>query len=100
MKRASLHRSLHGSQYVPSDQASLPIQELEDSGSAENDVEDVDDPMQLEGDDQDENSGEGQPDLEDYFSQWDIPPRDIVGICRAYASYVAATTGCMRVKKD
>jgi len=32
-----------------------------------------------------------QPDLEAYFSQWHIDPKEIVLICRSYASYVAAS---------
>jgi len=33
---------------------------------------------------------EEQPDLEAYFSQWHIAPKEVVLICRSYASYVAA----------
>jgi len=31
-----------------------------------------------------------QPDLEEYFSNWDIPWKEVVLICRSYASYVAS----------
>lgn len=82
------------------DQASLPLPELEDIASASHSDEDVGDEMQLEGDDSSADSIGSQPDLEEYFSNWDIPPKDVVAICRAYASYVAAQTGCMRTKKD
>jgi len=34
---------------------------------------------------------EEQPDLEAYFSQWHIDPKEIVLICRSYASYVSAS---------
>lgn len=98
MKRAALSKSLHGSQFIPSDQSSLPLPDCDDD--VQGGSEEIQDEMDLEEDNENEDSSEGQPDLEDYFSQWDIPPRDIVGICRAYASYLAATTGCMRVKKD
>lgn len=30
-----------------------------------------------------------QPDLEQYFSQWMMPDKDIIVMCRAYASYLA-----------
>jgi len=33
---------------------------------------------------------EEQPDLEAYFGQWHIAPREVVLICRSYASYVAS----------
>nr|WAE42734.1 MAG: hypothetical protein [Cressdnaviricota sp.] len=32
----------------------------------------------------------GQPDLIAYFAQWDIPWKDAVLMCRAYASYLTA----------
>lgn len=32
----------------------------------------------------------GQPDLIAYFAQWDIPWKDCVLMCRAYASYLTA----------
>jgi len=38
-----------------------------------------------------------QPDLEEYFSNWDIPPKDVVLICRSYASYVASRNKTSRV---
>jgi len=95
MKRAALHTS----QYVPSDQGSLPSYEPDGDDVGEGPEEDQDQ-MELEDDDSSENSLGSQPDLEDYFSNWDIPPKDVVAICRAYASYVAAQTGCMRTKKD
>lgn len=30
-----------------------------------------------------------QPDLHEYFSNWSMEPKDIVLMCRSYASYVA-----------
>lgn len=29
-----------------------------------------------------------QPDLPDYFSQWDIPVEDVISMCRSYANYL------------
>jgi len=37
----------------------------------------------------DELDSEDQPDLEEYFGNWHINPKDVVVICRSYASYVA-----------
>lgn len=42
------------------------------------------------GADDEEDDSDDQPDLGDYFSQWDIPPKDIILMCRAYASYLSA----------
>jgi len=39
----------------------------------------------------DEMDSEDQPDLEEYFSNWHISPKDVILICRSYASYVAAS---------
>ncbi len=30
-----------------------------------------------------------QPDLAEYFSQWKIPEKDIILMCRSYASYIS-----------
>jgi len=38
----------------------------------------------------DEIDEEDQPDLEEYFSNWHISPKDVVLICRSYASYVSS----------
>ncbi len=31
-----------------------------------------------------------QPDLHEYFSQWEIPDKQVILLCRSYASYLAA----------
>ncbi len=31
-----------------------------------------------------------QPDLHEYFSQWVIPDKQVILLCRSYASYLAA----------
>lgn len=36
-----------------------------------------------------EEPDDDQPDLHEYFSNWDMAPKDIVLMCRSYASYVA-----------
>lgn len=33
-------------------------------------------------------SDEEQPDLKEYFSQWEMPSKDIALMCRSYASYI------------
>ncbi len=38
-----------------------------------------------------------QPDLHEYFSQWVIPDKQVILLCRSYASYLAAK-GHARVK--
>lgn len=38
---------------------------------------------------QDEVDYDDQPDLHEYFSNWDISPKDIILMCRSYASYIA-----------
>lgn len=35
---------------------------------------------------------EDQPDLKEYFSQWDMKDRDIIIMCRSYASYLDRTS--------
>ncbi len=34
----------------------------------------------------------GQPDLGDYFGQWDMPPASEIALCRTYANYLAQKT--------
>ncbi len=34
----------------------------------------------------------GQPDLGDYFGQWDMPPSSEIALCRTYANYLAQKT--------
>lgn len=31
-----------------------------------------------------------QPDLAEYFQEWEIPDKDVILMCRAYASYLSA----------
>lgn len=44
-------------------------------------------PYQPHQDEYDDVVGE-QPDLADYFQQWSIPEKDIILMCRSYASYL------------
>lgn len=38
---------------------------------------------------QDEEDSDVQPDLGEYFSHWDISPKDQILMCRSYASYLS-----------
>lgn len=92
-----MKRALNRSQYVPSEQQTLPDFDNDEVDEDENMEEDRNE-MEVEDDGSDSDL---QPDLDEYFSQWDMPPKDIVAMCRAYASYIAASTGCMnRKSKD
>jgi len=54
------------------------------------------------GEDEEEDSGEdsdGQPDLDDYFSQWDISAKEQILMCRAYASYLSAKRAPFKKQK-
>lgn len=37
---------------------------------------------------EDDDADMDQPDLPDYFSQWDIPVEDVISMCRSYANYL------------
>ncbi len=41
--------------------------------------------------DSDDDEGD-QPDLKEYFSNWNMKDRDIIVMCRAYASYLDRTS--------
>jgi len=41
-----------------------------------------------------EEVSQDQPDLTAYFSQWEIPDKHIILMCRSYASYLSAKAHC------
>ncbi len=41
----------------------------------------------------------GQPDLGEYFGQWQIPPTAEIALCRTYANYLASKMKAARVNK-
>lgn len=49
--------------------------------------------------DEDSDGPTTQPDLAAYFAQWDVPWKDIVLMCRAYASYLSAQNKRDHIKK-
>jgi len=43
----------------------------------------------IDEEEEDEEDADEQPDLGEYFSQWDISPKEQILMCRSYASYLS-----------
>lgn len=67
----------------PYDEEPVP-RELKRTNAHLYDMEALEDPM-----DEEEGDSDDQPDLGEYFAQWDITPKEQILMCRSYASYLS-----------